>query len=59
MTQAPPKLYKHPVNITPTQTKHQFHREVNNLMAKSIFLAEAEAALTNAIDTIAIFTNDT
>ena len=49
----------HPVNITLTQANHQSHREVTDLIAKSISLAESEAALTNAMGTTALFINNT
>ena len=58
MTQAPPEVYTLPINITPTQANHQIHRDVNYLIAKSTSLAEAEAVLTNAMDTTASFTNN-
>ena len=61
MTQDPPEVYPPSppsVNVIPTQANHQIHREVNNLIAKSTSLAEAEAALTNTMDTTAIFTNN-
>ena len=58
MTQAPPEVYTHPINITSTQANHQIHREVNDLIAKSTSLAESEAALTKAMDTTSKFTNN-
>ena len=59
MTQASLEAFLSPVNITPTQANHQDHREVNELISKSTSLAEAEAALNNAMDTTATFNNDT
>ena len=49
--QPPPGVYTSSVNITPTQSDHQIHREVNYLIKKSIPLAEVEAALTNNMET--------
>ena len=40
-----------PVTITPTQAKHQIHREVNNLVKQSTSLTDAEVALTPAMET--------
>ena len=59
MTQASLEAFSSPVNITPTQANHKIHREVNELISKSTSLAEAEAALNNAMDTTTIFNNDT
>ena len=59
MTQVSLEAFLSPVNITPTQANHQIHREVNELISKSISLAEAEAALNNAMDTTSTFNNDT
>ena len=60
MTQSPPpEVYTSPVSITPTQANNQIHREVNGITYKSTSLAEAETALTNAVDTTSIFTNNT
>ena len=59
MTQASLAAFSSPVNITPTQANHKIHREVDELITKSTSLAEAEAALNYAMDTSAIFNNDT
>ena len=59
MTQASLEAFPSPVNITPTQANNKIHREVNELISKSTSLAEAEAALNNAMDTTTIFNNDT
>ena len=58
MTQAPSEVYTHPVNVTPTQANHQIHCEINNLIAISTSLAEAEVVLTNTMNTAATFTNN-
>ena len=59
ITQSSPGVYTSSVNITPVQANYQLYRKVNDLINKSTPLADAEAALNNAMETTTTFNNNT